>query len=188
MSYQFKITLEGTKPTVWRRLRVPNDFTFGDLHVAIQVAMGWTDSHLYSFNKPGSSEFIGYVDSLDGEDADFEDAEEIGISEVFEKVQDAMIYIYDFGDNWEHMVVLEEIVNDNLAMPYCITGESACPPEDCGGIFGYQELLKILKNPKSKEYKSMREWLSLEEDEYWDPKHFDVAETNKALEMVFNGY
>ncbi len=160
--YQFKITLEGTSPAIWRRIQVPEYYSFWDLHVAIQNSMGWLDSHLHVFRHPDNGSGIGIPDE-DG----FIDAAEINpgwkvkLSRYFEYPDDFMEYEYDFGDSWKHMVKLEKILPavPGRKYPRCIAGRMACPPEDCGGLEGYNELVDILADPFHEEYESTVKWL-----------------------------
>ncbi|MGD2248460.1 MAG: plasmid pRiA4b ORF-3 family protein [Candidatus Methanofastidiosia archaeon] len=172
--YQFKVTLQNSKPPIWRRIQVPETYNFWDLHVAIQDAMGWYDYHLHEFEiespAGGSPVRIGVP---------FEGAEEV-LPEEDQKIVDYFslenpyaYYVYDFGDCWEHKIQLEKICpREDITYPVCIKGKRACPPEDCGGIWGYEELLEIIKNPKHEEYEDMMEWL----DKEVDPEHFDPRE------------
>ena len=161
--YQFKITLKEIQPEIWRRIQVPANYSFWDLHVAIQDAMGWLDYHLHQFKiinpKTGEKELIGIPD-----DEDFEaiiSGEKAKISKYFLSSKDKANYEYDFGDGWEHEIVLEEILPATIGIryPQCIDGDRACPPEDCGGVWGYDNLVKIMKNKRHKEYKELIEWL-----------------------------
>ncbi len=174
--YQFRINLQGINPLIWRRIQVPETYTFWDLHVAIQDAMGWTDSHLHEFD---------VIDPLDGEtlrigipDEDFEGEIipdwEMNISNIFSKQNPKAYYIYDFGDNWGHTIKLEKILPKEKGVDYprCIGGKRACPPEDCGGVWGYREFLRAIRDPQHKEHKEMMEWIGGE----FDPEHFDVNE------------
>jgi hypothetical protein len=177
---QLKIVLEDTKPKVWRRILVSVDYNFFDLHSAIQDVFGWSGGHLHQFwtKFPYSSrdaKTIGYP---------FPDAEnlidgrKIKITEYFKNVKDKMFYEYDFGDGWIHSIVLEKILEKTAKeeYPQCVGGENACPPDDCGGIGGYYDLLEILKKPKHKEHKDMLEWLCIESSDEFDPTHFDPKE------------
>ncbi len=170
--YQFKISLKGVKPSIWRRIQVPETYTFWDLHTAIQDAMGWFDSHLHLFNilnpRTGQKEEIGIPDE-DGE-LDFLTGWEIPISSYFSLKNKKADYDYDFGDNWEHNLLLEKIIarDPDQKYPLCMAGERACPPEDCGGIWGYEDLLKIMKDPSHDEHDRMMEWL----DSNFDPERF----------------
>ena len=178
--YQFKITLRGIRPPIWRRIQVPANYTFWDLHVAIQDAMGWFDSHLHAFEvvnpKTGFVEEIGIPD----EDFDWGDRRTIAgwkrkISRYFNEENAKARYVYDFGDDWVHTVTLEKILpsDKDARYPQCIAGKRACPPEDCGGIWGYEELLEIISNPEHEQYEEMIEWLG---DEDFDPDYFDRTE------------
>ena len=174
--YQFKVTLKDIEPAIWRRITVPGNYSFWDLHVAIQDAMGWLDYHLHLFRivNPETEEIheIGIPDDEPIDD-DLESLPgwEIPIVGYFLKPGDQADYEYDFGDGWEHEVVLEGIFlrEPKIKYPKCVDGARACPPEDCGGVHGYSEMLKIVRNPSHKEHKSMMEWLGKK----YDPKAFD---------------
>lgn len=161
--YQFKITLKEVKPTVWRRIQVPESYTFWHLHVAIQDAMGWMDSHLHAFRvvnpKTGEQDEIGIPD--DDGDLEFIPGWEVDIADYFSTENRTAGYEYDFGDDWEHSVVLEKILpsEKGFQYPVCLDGERSCPPEDCGGPPGYERFLEAIKNPRHKEHKSMLEWV-----------------------------
>lgn len=177
--YQFKITMKRISPPIWRRIVVPSSYTFWDLHVAIQDAMGWTNSHLHSFRRmidrrdwvtiePPSEEFIeGFGPKPLPERKE-------KIASWFSKDAKTFIYTYDFGDDWEHEVKFEKILpaNAKIKYPLCFDGERACPPEDCGGSYGYEELLEIIKNPKHEEHEETMEWLG----GGFDPELFDCAD------------
>jgi len=174
--YQFKVTLKGTRPPVWRRIQVPESYTFWDLHVAIQDAMGWLDYHLHVFEimnpSTGMKEEIGVPD----EDFEFDTRIFPGrkrkIADYFSMDNSKANYQYDFGDNWEHTIELEKIVAraEDVEYPVCIAGKRSCPPEDCGGTWGYQNFLKIIKNPDDEEYGEMLEWVGGK----FDPEDFDI--------------
>lgn len=187
--YQFKITLKDSKPTIWRRILVPEDYTFWDLHVAIQDAMGWFDCHLHAFEtivpRGGFPKRIGIPDD-EWESDDLPGWKE-KIRDWFPKER-KMNYEYDFGDGWGHFVELEKIMpaQKGTKYPACIAGKMACPPEDCGGLGGYDNLLEILKNPGHPEYGDMVEWLG---DDEFDLTHFDCSEVEfddpkKRLKMM----
>ena len=171
--YQFKITLQEVKPKIWRCIQVPSNYSFWDLHVAIQDVMGWQDYHLHQFEiinpETGKKDSIGIPDDEDyGEIIPGEQAK---ISRYFLSTKDKASYDYDFGDRWRHEIVLEAILPKviDIKYPQCIAGERACPPEDCGGVWGYKNLLKIMKNPNHKEFKETIEWLG----RVFDPEDFD---------------
>lgn len=174
--YQFKVTLEDTKPPIWRRIQVPETYTFWDLHVDIQDAMGWTDSHLHEFEikNPADGEKVRIgIPNEDYGDEVIPDWKR-NISDFFSEKNPKAYYIYDFGDSWEHLIQLEKILvkEKNVDYPICIDGRRACPPEDSGGVWGYEEFLKAIRNPKHTEHKEMLEWIGGE----YDPEHFDVKE------------
>lgn len=174
--YQFKISLKGAEPPIWRRIQVPGTYTFWDLHVAIQNAMGWMNYHLHEFDikDPISGENVKI--GLPNEDypEDFIPDWELNISDFFSEKNPVAYYIYDFGDGWIHIIVLEAILErvEGINYPGCIDGKRACPPEDCGGIGGYAEFLKAIQNPKHKRHKEMMEWIGRK----FAPEHFDVKE------------
>ncbi|GAB6887558.1 plasmid pRiA4b ORF-3 family protein [Desulfothermus okinawensis JCM 13304] len=149
--YQFKITLKGIRPPIWRRIQVPETYTFWDLHVAIQDAMGWEDYHLHEFEIINPS--TGLKVRIGSPDEDF--YREVllewkqKIADYFSEENPVANYIYDFGDGWEHKVQLEKILprKNSINYPVCIKGRRACPPEDCRGIWGYKELLEVIKDP-----------------------------------------
>jgi len=176
--YQFKITLKDSKPPVWRRIQVPETYTFWDLHVAIQDSMGWEDYHLHEFEmiNPSNNSKVNIGIPIDD---DFFNREVFPgwnqkIADYFSMENPTANYTYDFGDNWLHKIQLEKILprEQIVNYPICIKGKRACPPEDCGGIWGYEELLEIIKNPGHEEYEEMLEWLGGD----FDPEHFDVKE------------
>ncbi|MGH9948954.1 MAG: plasmid pRiA4b ORF-3 family protein [Pyrinomonadaceae bacterium] len=178
---QFKISLLGISPTIWRRILVPESYTFWDLHVAIQDAMGWLDYHLHQYRI-----FDFFTEEIVQFGIPFDDIGDDGIEPSWDAEIDAYfidpgdegIYEYDFGDGWQHEVLLEGVFLGEIGVKYpkCIGGEMACPPEDCGGIGGYENLLNILKNPKDEEHEFMVDWLKSHEKKYYpfDPAAFDA--------------
>lgn len=188
----FKVTLNESSPRVWRRIVVLSSYTFFDLHCAIQNAMGWSDGHLHAFRvdtrsqskekrKGTRTEYISIEypnPEADDFDRDTRDERVERIADWFGKRMQQCVYEYDFGDGWDHTVLFEgeSMREEGVSYPQCIAGKNACPPEDCGGVGGYDNLQKILKNPKHPEYNDTREWLLLEEGEKFDPKQFDMTE------------
>lgn len=173
--YQIKVTLDGIRPAIWRRLLVPASITLEGLHDVLQVAFGWTDSHLHAFEARGVH--YGQADSELGMQQ--LDEKRAPLEEVLRKPKDTMNYEYDFGDSWVHKVVLEKVLpnaesRDTLS---CIAGERACPPEDCGGAWRYAELLDALSDSSHTGPAEMLEWIG---DDF-DPERFDLAEVNKVL-------
>ena len=176
--YQIKVTLEGVRPLVWRRLLVPSSISLRALHDILQVALGWTNSHLHSFSF-GELNY-GYPDP-GGETDWIKDDARIKLNKALERPKDCMTYEYDFGDTWRHKIVLEKV--EAVSGPAkslrakCTGGARACPPEDCGGVWGYAEFLKAIRNPRHPEHDEMLEWVGGE----FDPARFDVAEVNLVL-------
>lgn len=172
--YQLKISLNNIKPLIWRRFAVNSDIKLPDLHKVIQTVMGWTNSHLHQFIVDGKFYSEPHEDSL-LEDADYS---KIKLNQILSKEKQSITYEYDFGDGWEHEIVLEKKLPDHIKKyPYCAEGEKSCPPEDCGGAPGYENLLKIISDPGDDEYDEMIEWLG---DDF-DPDYFDIDEINDML-------
>ncbi len=162
--YQFKVYLTEIDPLIWRRIQVPARYNFWDLHVAIQDAMGWVDYHLHAFrirqkHKRKTIE-IG-IPGDEWDDTTVAPGWEIPVDKYFTEPGQVIEYEYDFGDGWYHEVLLEAIIlkEKGVKYPRCIEGERACPPEDCGGIPGYYQLLDILKDPAHPEYEENISWL-----------------------------
>jgi hypothetical protein len=173
---QFRIEIAGIQPLIWRRILVPTDYNFWDLHVAIQDAMGWLDYHQHYFEFKGKGKKkevrIGIPD-FDGSDDLFEiyPGWEIPVATYFKDLGITAEYLYDYGDSWLHTVQLEAYFfkDKKFKYPICIDGDRACPPEDCGGVPGYSELIKSLSNPKNDNYEEMREWVGKD----WKSETFD---------------
>lgn len=168
---QFLVVLRHVEPKVWRRILVPGGYSFWDLHVAIQDAMGWEDRHLHQFRLKdpggGNEVIVGIPDASFGDPVTLPDRL-ITVADYFS--DKPVEYLYDYGDDWFHEVVLEVFREDLFSRhPLCIAGERACPPEDCGGPSGYEELLAALSDPDDPEHAEILEWL----DETFDPESFD---------------
>lgn len=176
--YQFKIVLQGIEPPIWRRIQVPEPYSFWDLHVAIQDAMGWADCHLHAFEIPnpatGQLETIGIPHEELQEDLPTLPGWKTPIARYFSPSNPLAGYLYDFGDGWEHAVTLEEVLPSDRAVryPICLAGERRCPPEDVGGEDGYEEFLRIISDPQDEEHESMLEWAGGS----FDPEAFDPAQ------------
>jgi hypothetical protein len=175
--YQFKLVLVGVEPPIWRRIQVLETYSFWDLHVALQDAMGWLDYHLHVFRVAGSAagavEQIGIPndDPFKGEPPTLP-GWEIPITRYFTRPGTTVPYDYDFGDGWEHEVTLEAILPRQAGQEYplCIDGARACPPEDCGGVNGYENVLTVIQDPTHEEHESMLQWLGGR----FDPDRFDA--------------
>jgi hypothetical protein len=178
--YQFKVTLRGIKPPIWRRFQVYSDITFCELHQIIQEVMGWYDSHLHAFDVGGL--LVTDAETLVEVWEDGVDEERVRLKKHLTWEGQKIRYEYDFGDSWEHDVVLEKILaaEPNVHYPLCLKGKRACPPEDCGGIWGYADLLEALADPAHPEHEMYLEWLG----EDLDPEAFDLAEINEILQEM----
>jgi hypothetical protein len=176
---QIKISLMHAKPAIWRRIQVPGRLTLKKLHEVIQVVMGWQNSHLHQFTV-GDTRYSDPNFEMDeyAEEGDelVRDTSKIKISEIA-KISDSFIYEYDFGDGWHHQIEIEKAFAEDQRTnyPICIGGESACPPEDCGGMGGYANLLEQLKNPRDPDHDSVLTWLG----GFFDPKSFDPNHINR---------
>lgn len=172
---QLKVTLLGVNPHIWRRLLMPCVFTMAQLHTVLQNAVGWEDCHLHEFQVGGLT--IGAPDP---------DAPRTLINEKKVRLLDVLgkdgakgVYTYDFGDGWEHSIVVEKVLasEPGVAYPVCVAGKRCGPPEDSGGPFGYQNLLEALGDPKHEEHKTMPEWIGGD----FDPEAFSVEDVNRRL-------
>jgi hypothetical protein len=176
--YQLKVTLRDSKPPIWRRLLVDSDITLPRLHRALQIAMGWQDYHIHAFRVDDEAYGVreGDMDCL-------RDETHVKLNRLLRREKDSLIYEYDFGDGWEHKVLLEKILppDDALATPRCIKGKRACPPEDCGGIYGYCELLDTLADPAHPDREEMLEWLG----GAFEPETFSLDAANERLKREF---
>lgn len=175
--YQLKITLAEIRPPVWRRIQVPGNTKLPDLHLMIQAAMGWYNCHLHKFTIGG----VEYSDpDPDWDDLDYEDETRARLDQAVSRAGISFSYLYDFGDGWEHDILVEEILEPSKGVEYpiCLAGERACPPEDVGGVWGYHDFLEAIADPKHEEHESYLEWGGGE----FDLAAFDVEETNAVLE------
>lgn len=180
-TYQLKVTLVGIKPPIWRRILIPSNIRLSELHRVLQVVMGWENYHLHQFVSGGV--MYGTHEGDFSLEMDVENEAKYKLNQLLESEKEAMKYEYDFGDSWEHKIVLEKILpyGKDQQLPRCIKGKRACPPEDCGGVWGYQEMLDLLKHPEDPEYEERMEWLGGD----FDPEAFDVEEINERLVGYF---
>ncbi len=183
--YQIKITLKNSKPAIWRRILIEPNTLLSDFHKIIQTTMGWTNCHLHRFYKKNiyySPEDLDYVPSLI-ESLLYQyinyKTKRIRVNQLLMFEKDQIMYEYDFGDNWEHEILLEKIIprNPKIKYPICTGGKRNCPPEDTGGIYRYKEVLKIIRQPDHEEYESILEWMGTS----FDPEYFDKEEINEML-------
>jgi len=189
--YQLKVTLRGIRPAIWRRVQVRGDSTLEYLHWVIQFAMGWTGSHLHSFSIQGVEDSMSKL-GLGLDELDACDELSITLSQVVTGEKFKFFYLYDFGDSWAHEVLVEKVLTAKSDIPYpvCIKTKRACPPEDCGGTWGYQTLLKAIKDPTHPEHALRLEWLGTP----FDPEKVDLDKINGLLKSIpqdtteFSGY
>ena len=175
--FHLRIRLLEVEPEIWRSLVVPGTLRLDKVHLVFQAAMGWTDSHLHQFRM--SNALYGmHVEEWEDDELD---EVEYTLAEVVRE-GGRFIYDYDFGDSWEHEVIVEytETIRPALKFAVCLEGARACPPEDCGGTTGYAELLEALRDPGHEEHESYRMWAG----EDFDPFRFNVAKVNAALQRV----
>lgn len=179
--YRLKITLRHCKPPIWRRIVVRADMKLDRLHRVIQTAMGWLDCHLHQFVVDGV--YYGQPDP-EGDDFGAETLNEkrYTVTDLAPGAKQKFIYEYDFGGSWEHEVSVEEVMPPDLDFkhPVCLGGANACPPEDCGGVPGYCDLLAALADPKHEQHEEMKEWVG----GAWDATRFSLEHTNAGLKRM----
>lgn len=178
--YQLKVTLDGIEPPIWRRLVVPSDINMFKLHEVLQVAMGWTNSHLHQFVV--GKAYYGIPDDEIESDLETKDERRYALAQLAKGKGAKLVYEYDFGDGWEHLIVIEDVLPQagKAAHPVCLDGARACPPEDVGSIPGYENFLAAIRDPKHPEHEDMLEWIGGR----FDPEAFSVAAVNEGLEDV----
>jgi len=173
--YQIKVTLCESKPPIWRRILVPSDITLAKLHRILQAVMGWYDAHLHQFIVGGV--YYGVPDPDDF--IEIKSERRVRLNQIVAGEKSKFTYEYDFGDSWEHELLVEKIVppENGVRYPVCIKGKRACPPEDVGGVWGYAEFLEAIRDPEHAEHEDYVEWIGGE----FDPEAFDLDEINAAL-------
>lgn len=179
--YQLKITLRYSKPAIWRRVVVRADMPLERLHHVIQIVMGWTDTHLHQFVL--GRKFYGVPDTEgDSYGTETLNEKQYTVADLAPASKKKFSYEYDFGDSWEHEILVEKALPPDAAVkhPVCLAGANACPPEDCGGIIGYYDLLEAMADPKHERHEEMKEWVG----EDWAEKTFDLEETNAMLKRL----
>ena len=176
-----RIELEGVHPTIWRSVIIPKSANLGWVHAVIQVAMGWTNSHLHQF-RLGDRIFSDPKFNLNEfeDDPPVTDENSVTVGQVAKGQIPALVYEYDFGDSWSHLLTFSPLSGGQAAVEnraLCLEGSHACPPEDCGGIPGYEDLLEALGNKKHPEHRAMKQWLGRP----YDPEAFEVDKVNRCL-------
>ncbi len=170
--HRVKLTLRGIRPPIWRRIEVASDMTLGDLAPVLEAAMGWLGGHLHMFEIDG----VTYGTPDPDWDTDDLDESKYRLGDVLPTVGAKMTWDYDFGDGWQHNVLVEAIepVAADVLYPRCLAGKRACPPEDCGGLPGYADILAVVADPSNPANADLRDFVPLD----YDPEHFDVVETD----------
>lgn len=190
MTFQFKIQLKDiSEPKVWRRVLVPAEFNFLQFHMVIQSAFGWDDAHWFLFSPKGwrSSpeiklfEIANDDDDNADNDKDSLNATAVKLCDIFTAEKQKYTYIYDFGDCWFHQITLEKILEEKVLQARCIKASGACPPEDCGGAWGYENLKVVLADTKHPNHKSTKQWLGMSPKGKWDEEAFDLEFINQEL-------
>jgi hypothetical protein len=177
--YQIKVTLRDSKPPIWRRIQVRSDTRLDQMHAILQEVMGWDDYHLH--------QFIIFGDYYGEPDPDFDfiemkDQRKYKLSDFLAETGVQFVYEYDFGDSWEHILLLEKILSAEIDVQYpvCLKGKRACPPEDVGGIWGYEEFLEAIADPEHEKHEEYLEWIGGD----FDPEEFDLEEVNEGLRYL----
>jgi hypothetical protein len=179
--YELKITLLDITRPIWRRVQVPSTIRLSRLHDVFQIVMGWTDSHIHQFEK--DEKHYAVPDPEFEDDIKIIDEGPVPLDTVLLAEGDSMIYVYDFGDNWRHEVILEKILASDAATspkPVCLAGERRCPPEDVGGPMGYEEFLNVIFEPGHEQFGQLRVWSG----GTFHAEEFDVEAVNKILERM----
>jgi hypothetical protein len=176
--YQLKITLNGAKPPIWRRILIADSVSLPRFHDVIQIVMGWSDCHLHQFVSDGKR-YGAPIPDLDLDSMEMLNEQRYQLNQLLKCEKDSILYEYDFGDSWEHKITLEKILpfDPEIFLPTCIKGKGACPPEDVGGIWGYYNFLETIADPAHEEHEEFKEWIGGE----FDPVVFDIDEINAML-------
>ena len=179
--YQVKITLRGVRPPIWRRVQVRSDELLEHLHYVIQLSMGWTNSHLHSFRIQGM-EYGMPMPEFDFGGEQMRDEKTVKLSQLIPGEKFKFIYLYDFGDSWEHELLIEKVLEAEAGVDYpiCTKAKRACPPEDCGGIWGYHDFVEAVQDPEHPEHEEMLEWVGGS----FDPEEADPEEINEQLQLI----
>ncbi len=177
--YELRVTLRDVKPSVWRLIRVPGACSLFQLHCILQITMGWEDHHMHQFQ-------IGDVKyRLPNKDADPDIADDraVLLADIVSRVGAAFTYLYDFGDCWVHEIQVEKAMEPESEKfyPYCVDGQRSCPPEDCGGVTGYEFFLEAIQDPKHPEHESTLLWAERD----FNPLAFDLKSINQQLRITF---
>ena len=178
--YQFKITLKDSKPPVWRRIQVTNNITLSRFSATLLTVMGWNGGHLHEL-RIGDKDY-GMPDEEFDDSKSIIDEKTVRLRDLSESALKRFIFVYDFGDGWEHEIELEKVLEPEYKVnyPVCLDGARTCPPDDCGGTGGYEDFLEAIRDSKHPEHESMLEWIGGK----FDPEEFNVKCINRALKRV----
>ena len=179
--YQLKITLRDARPPIWRRVLVTDATTLHQLHGIVQAAMGWTNSHLHQFIV--DEEYYSQKDfELDDWGHEVKNEERVRLAALALVPKRKFTYEYDFGDGWDHEILVEKVYapEEGARYPQCMAGKRACPPEDCGGVWGYERFLEVIKDEDDPEHEEMLEWAG----GTFDPEAFNLEEVNQELKSM----
>ena len=175
--YQVKVMLQGIEPAIWRRLLIPSDLFLHDFHKVLQTAMGWENQHLHIFIR--GKRLFGPSDDEWLNNPKFQDYTIVRVNDLLRNPGDEMVYQYDMGDNWRHVITLEKQTDPEPLeyYPVCVDGARECPPEDCGGPYGYQEMVAAVKDPSNPQHRFFKALFP----DGLDPEYFDLEEINEIL-------
>jgi hypothetical protein len=178
--YQLKVTLENVYPPIWRRIQAPGDLTLPQLHAVLQIAMGWANSHLHGFR--AREQFYTEPDP-DYTDMDVIDERQVRLNQIAPEVGARFVYEYDFGDSWEHALVVEQILppDPGVSYPRCMDGKRACPPEDVGGVNGYAEFFAVIHDPRHPDHAEWMQWGGGR----FDAEAIDLHKANELLKTFY---
>jgi hypothetical protein len=184
-AYVLRVSIADSRPKIWRKLSVPGDYTLGDLHTILQIAFGWENDHMHSFTVNSTEYGMPVGDMGFGDEFDIIDEETVRLSGLDLQPKQKFKYLYDFGDSWLHEITVSKIIpigadDEELMKPRCLEGERAGPLEDSGGIWGYERMLEVLKDPNHKEYEEIYEWAG-----DIDPEDMGLEDINICLEQAF---
>jgi len=179
-TYQIKVTLRGSHPPIWRRIQVRSDTTLAKLHRILQRVMGWKDTHLHQFVI--QDQRYGVPDEDDAGPRETKDERKYKLGDLLPGENSQFMYDYDFGDNWQHVLVVEKTLppQEGIQDPVCLAGARACPPEDVGGLSGYQNFLEAMRDPRHPEHQEFLDWIGGE----FDSEEFDVDQINQKLRSI----
>jgi hypothetical protein len=185
--FELKVTLRGVRPPIWRRIRVGGHHTLAEFHEILQEVIGWTNTHLHQFEIAGRY-FVPMSTEDEELDIEGDDESAITLAQAVRLAGKSFRYDYDFGDGWEHSIQVEKVLSAEAKPPVsvCLAGARRCPPEDCGGSYGYQELLEALRDPSNPQHAEMREWIA---DLYgsaarFNPEAFSIEAVNESLQQL----